>query len=91
MSNFADQKPHTATIDHINAPWGGISGGRRFRCYLCGHKFKVGDVFRWVFCGDVHLTNMLVCQSCDSPDVKEKWKTMHDEAENKFWWFVEKD
>lgn len=89
--SFTDQKPRVATEEDLNACWSGRQKGESFRCYLCGYKFKVGDIWRWVFMGDLALTNLIVCEKCDTPDVKEKWKHMHDEFDRikeKFWRFV---
>ncbi len=84
--SFTDQKPHIATEVQCKMRWGGAKPGERFRCYLCGVKFKVGDIFRWVFCGDIHLTNFLTCESCDGSNVKDKWKAANTEAAMRFWW-----
>lgn len=87
--SFTDQKPRIATVEEVNARWGGSAPGKRFRCYLCGHKFQVGDTWRWVYCGGLGVCNLKVCISCDSPDVKEKWIAHNKEAKQKFWWFIE--
>lgn len=70
---FTDQKPRVATAEDVKAPWSGIEGGKRFYCYLCGHKFQVGDTWRWVYAGKEHLCNLIVCSSCDGEDVLERW------------------
>lgn len=91
MIYFTDQKPHEATVEDLNARWGGGKPGERFRCMLCGYKFKLGDIFRWVFTNDIPgaIGNPLVCQKCDGPDVREKWKKLNEEfyRDQKFWWF----
>lgn len=79
---FTDQKPHIATEKDETASWSGAPEGKRFRCYLCGHKFKVGDQFRFIFGYDPKTkhgdfivegkerstTNFLVCEKCDTGD-----------------------
>jgi len=67
MTRFTDQKPLVATEDDIMGPWSGGKNGKYFYCRLCGYKFEVGDVYRWVNLvnRDPPLPNILVCQSCD--------------------------
>jgi len=86
--NITDQKPRIATAKHCSAPWGGRKNGERFRCYLCGQKFRVGDRFRWVYAGHRGLTNLLVCEACDgtNEEVLAKWADANIEAETRFWW-----
>ena len=72
--SFTDQKPRIATEADTKAPWSGYKNGERFYCYLCGHKFVVGDGWRWVCAGSIRRSNLLVCNACDCPDVLEKWK-----------------
>lgn len=71
--SFTDQKPRIATEQDLKGRWG--SG---FRCYLCGDPFKIGDQYRWIYCGEMSVINALVCKSCDGQDVKERWKKQHD-------------
>lgn len=52
--------------------WGGGPLGERFRCYLCGVHFKVGDYWRFQFVNKRSI-NFLVCEACDTPDLMEKW------------------
>ena len=69
----------------------------RFRCNLCGYKFRVGDKYRFIAtCGikDVAGGNPLVCEKCDNTDneIYAKWNAMHEEwkkVKEKFWWFLE--
>lgn len=88
--SFIDQKPHVATEEDCRAPWGGVKNGKRFRCYMCGHKFVVGDTYRWVYTNDTPGAggNPIVCVKCDGPDVKERWAAMCKEARTKFWSFT---
>lgn len=87
--SFTDQKPRIATEGDVKAPWNGSKNGKYFRCYLCGHKFQVGDYFRFVF---HKFGNILVCQSCDKDDPVAKWTQIHEEwsklKEGKFWHFI---
>lgn len=84
--SFTDQKPWIATKEDCRGYWGCGKNGKRFRCYLCGIKFKPGDVVRWVCCTYQALTNLLTCQACDGPDIRERWKALNEELEHKFWW-----
>jgi hypothetical protein len=89
MNRIKDQRPHVATQEDCQAPWGGEEGGARFRCYLCGYKFEVGDIWRFVYGNDGDgsgFGNFLTCERCDCEDIREKWKKHTQEAETKFWW-----
>ena len=91
MGNFTDQQPRVATEKDVKAPWAGGKCGKWFRCNLCGHKFKVGDVWRWYFGGGV-APNFAVCEKCDGEDALERWVALRKEYEaacdGKFWWFT---
>ena len=66
--NFTDQKPRIATDEHVKARWCAGAPGEKFRCYLCGYKFKVGDQWRWVYNNGPDKPcngNFLVCEKCD--------------------------
>lgn len=83
--SFIDQMPRVATAEECQMNWGGAKKGERFRCYLCGHRFKPGDGWRWVYDG-THI-NFLTCSACDGPDVKERWHNINEEfyKSDKFW------
>ena len=86
--SFTDQKPRTATDEDVKASWSGYPNGKYFRCKLCGHKFQVGDYYRFVF----HpYGNIIVCESCDD-NPEGNWTQIHEEweqlKEGKFWWFI---
>ena len=84
--SFTDQKRRTATAQEVNN-WGG--DGHRFRCYICGHKFEVDEGWRWVYSGEISLSNFLVCDSCDKDDILKEWQKLNGEYEEfvkKFWW-----
>jgi len=86
--SFTDQKPRIATAEDVKASWGGGKDGKYFRCKLCGHKFEVGDYYRFVF---HNYGNIIICQSCDD-NPTAKWTEIHEEWERlkdgKFWWFI---
>lgn len=91
--SFTDGKPFTVTAEHVTLNWSGGPNGRWFRCNLCGHKFKAGDVARWQFTNDIPGAggNPLVCEQCDGSKEKivAEWKSMHEHAkpDGKMWWF----
>lgn len=93
--SFIDGKPRTATAEDLKSPWSGDP--KNFRCYLCGHRFEVGDVWRWVYgdCRTVEIDgklygvlNFLVCAQCDGPDVLDRWIQHIREAWSRFWWMA---
>ena len=87
MMSFTDQKVRVATEKHVTAKWGGAPNGERFRCYLCGHKFTVGDEWRWVF--TKKYGNLMVCKKCDGSDVLDRWYAANEELETRFWWALD--
>ena len=93
--SFTDQKPWIATGEDCRRSWGGAKNGKRFRCYLCGHKFVAGDQVRWQYTNDTSGAsgNPMVCQSCDGTKegIVAKWKALHEEADCKLWWFSERE
>lgn len=89
--SFTDQKPRIAAEEDTKAQWSGGKQGEYFRCKLCGHRFQVGDYWRWVFVKG--YVNLIVCQKCDTPDATEHWiqacrdwKLMKEHSP--FWWFI---
>ena len=81
-----DGKRRVATEEHCKAPWSGSSS--KFRCHLCGHRFKVGDGWRFVMMSG-NLLNFLVCDDCDDPHVADVWRERNEElkrARERFWW-----
>lgn len=96
MSNWTSGEPQVATEADLKAGWGGIPNGVRFRCYLCGCKFKLGDGWRWVWSKNATYTvngkefgvsNFMTCAACDGEDVLERWVQMNIDAHTKFWSF----
>ena len=84
-------KIRSATPADIKA--GGIP--TRFRCWLCGWRFKVGDYWRVVPSGlPGNAGSPLVCVLCDGTDdeVKAKWQERQSEfsfvrVNPKYWVF----
>lgn len=84
--SFTDQKPHITTEKDCKGPWGGEPNGKRFRCSLCGYKFKPGDQYRWVCMSESGVINFKTCKQCDGPDVKDRWRARVAEFySDKFW------
>lgn len=96
--SFTDGKPKYATEEDLKAKWSGRKDNSHFRCYLCGHKFILGDYWRFVnsksstfidiFGKTWGVGNALTCEKCDGPDILERWVKMHEEAYNRFWFFT---
>lgn len=88
--SFIDGKPRVATQEDCKANWSCGKNGKYFRCHLCGHKFEVGDVWRFVYTNSTPGAsgNPLVCAKCDGPDVVERWAAMCKEAHERFWSFT---
>jgi hypothetical protein len=84
--SFTDQKPRIVTEKEYHGKWGGYTDGRRFRCYMCGHRFQIGDIFRWVCPKNSGVINFMVCEKCDGPDIVDRWIERVKELETKFWW-----
>jgi hypothetical protein len=68
---FLDCKPHVATDRDMHLPWGGAG----FQCSLCGHRFRAGDTYRFVFANatkNARMGNFFVCLGCDGEDVLDR-------------------
>lgn len=97
--NFTDQKPHVATAQDLKRPFGGKRDGSRFRCYLCGHQFIEGDIYRWVYSNATPYAggNPFVCSACDEGNerVIDRWRKKHAEwirmKRGEWWWFAAHD
>ena len=89
--SFTDQQPFTVTRVHLRSKWGGGQPGERFRCYLCGYRFRLGDVARWQYTNDTPGAggNPLVCHECDGTkeEIVARWKQMYAESNGRMWWF----
>lgn len=88
--SFTNGIARTATDKDLAQRWLGGKPGEYFRCAMCGYRFSVGDTWRFVFTNDIPGAsgNPLVCNNCDGPDVRERWKGLCDEwRADKFWFF----
>ncbi len=94
MAMFFDPVLRPATEKQCQICWQCAKPGERFRCYLCGHKFVPGDLFRPVYANGykgepaVGHGNFLVCGACDGPDVLDRWAAQCEEADRRFWWMA---
>lgn len=86
--SFTNQKSRIATEQDCIDEWSG--GKNRFRCYLCGFKFEVGSVWRWVYATKIEYFNFLTCEKCDGDDILERWVKHNKELDQKFWWALER-
>jgi len=96
--SLTDQQPRRVTEQDLKMKWSGQKDNSHFRCYMCGHKFVLDDYWRFVFSDSSTFTdifgkkwamsNAIVCEKCDGPDVLDRWKKMHEEAYNKYWNFT---
>jgi len=90
--SFLDGNPTTVTAEHLKAPWMGGKNGKYFRCAMCGYRFKLGDIFRFVFTNDMPKAggNPIVCQVCDGPNeqVRANWAAKCNQYWSEGnWWF----
>lgn len=90
--SFTDGQPRIATEEDCAAKWSGGRNGIFFRCKVCGHRFVVGDVWRFVYMtsgdgviGGMGIPNALVCGACDGPDVRARIVEHWREAVTRFW------
>jgi hypothetical protein len=91
--SFTDQKPRVVTEEDCTLPWNGSPDN--FRCQLCGHRFKPGDTYRWVYGASRKyeldgktwgVGNALVCKACDGEDVLDRWVAHVKDGRTRFWW-----
>ena len=100
--SFTDQKPFAVTDEHVRAPWSGVRPEKgatthpEFRCAWCGHRFRAGDVARWVFTNTSDPAtkglsgNPFICAACDGPrdEILARLRaTMAEFVADRFWWF----
>ena len=91
---FLNQQPFTVTEEDLCRNWGGYRDGRKFRCAWCGHRFRAGDVARWVFTNSERdrkgvSGNPFICQNCDGPhdEILDRLAALVREANGqRFWW-----
>jgi len=95
MISLFNGKLIEVTQKWLDAPWNG-----RFRCYFCGHKFRLGEKFRGIFTNNIKSAggNPLVCEKCNTDDEKlcREWVEMNLEwrkitTDKKWWWFMRRD
>jgi len=83
---FTDQKSRVATIEDLNGNWSGHPDN--FRCYVCGHKFQINDIWRWVCSKQIGIPNFLVCQLCDGDNVQQQFAQQVAKAKEQLWWLL---
>ena len=95
--SFTDGNRRVATEEDLAMSWGGEKKGKRFRCYLCGHRFRVGDGWRWQYAAGRKFVNpetgktfgvfnFVVCDDCDGDDVLDRWVQRNvDYNSSRFW------
>lgn len=90
-AGFTDGKPRIASEATLLLPFKGKRDGSKFRCRLCGHRFKVGDWWRFVLANiegsPSRFGNFITCQKCDGPDILERAGAQEAEARQRFWWW----
>jgi hypothetical protein len=88
--SFTDQKPRVVTEKDLSTRWGGGKPGKKFRCFLCGKKFEIGDIWRWVYANhsNIGFGNFFVCADCDGPDVLERWEKNCAILKTRYWWIL---
>ena len=94
--DFINQQPFVVDAEDLAAPWGGYRDGSRFRCHLCGHRFALGDICRWVHAMGKSFTddkgkkwgviNFFTCAACDGLDVLDRWIKANEDYSIKYWW-----
>lgn len=90
--SFTNGKPWTVTEEDEHLDWSCGKDGKYFRCALCGHKFKAGDIARWQYTNDVPGAggNPMLCQKCDGPKEKivaEIKRRLDEFNAERNWWF----
>ncbi len=82
-------KPFIATEKHCNAPWSGLK--ENFRCFNCGHRFKIGDIVRCQYTNDTQgaCGNPFVCTECDGTkeEIVAKIKEGNEQMK-RMWWYI---
>jgi hypothetical protein len=80
-------KARPASDKHLKQRWSGGKPGVRFRCYLCGHKFVKGDLWKAIFANHLPNTrgNFLVCDTCDDGNALTRYQEMCQTLSD-IWW-----
>jgi hypothetical protein len=81
-------QPQFATEKDLKGQWGFQKEGKGFSCKLCGHKFELGDYWRFVYANGVPgagTGNFLVCENCDSTNTEVIEKAKSQLAVAKRW------
>ena len=99
--SFTNGKPRVATEKDCVANWSGSRNGLRFRCKLCGYRFKPGDRWRFIWANipdsPTRTGNFTVCRPCDDKFeaknelILQEMAKLEEEAYTRFWWLVEDD
>jgi hypothetical protein len=78
--SFTDGKPMYCTAETLATWKQPASRSSSFKCGPCGHRFKAGDYYRWLYTNNLpgYGGNPFTCEKCDGPDVIEKWKRRVD-------------
>lgn len=77
MAWFTSQQRWVVEPKHLEMEWGlGMTSdpGKGLLCGICREQFKVGQGVRWVSASFIQCCNFFVCDMCDTPDVKDRWK-----------------
>lgn len=99
-TSFTNGLRRVATAEECSAHWSGAKNGKRFRCYLCGHRFQPGDGWRWQYAAGSHVladgrklgvVNFMVCDECDGPDVIQRWVQCNAEFLSDRFWALRED
>lgn len=91
------QELQTTDEKTVARNWSGSPNGLRFRCKVCGHRFKVGDRYRFVYANGVgsptKTGNFAVCEACNDTDevLLDRMAEIEEEGYRRFWWLVEDD
>lgn len=94
--SFTDGTRQIATAEDLARNWSGGKNGKNFRCGMCGHKFKLGEGWRFQISSNATfkdangkswgVKNLLVCDACDGPTLLGRWVAKHHEFHSdKFW------
>ena len=97
--SFTDGKWRQVTEKDLKVRWSGSPAALRFRCKMCGHKFVLGDQWRFVWANvensPTRTGNFMVCWKCggEKDDFRLRLEMSRIEKEGfyRFWWLVDDD